>query len=480
MVNKNPQLLHNLTLGYNLHDNYLDTLHTSDALLDILSTGEVNVPNYGCGRKENLLALFDAANSDISIQASTLAALYKVSQITDNIVSETLSDKSKFPFFHQMVPKEGFLYPAIVQLLLHFSWTFIGLFASGTEKGENFMRTFTPMLFHPFLQKNEFCNISDRKLYLDQNGDVAADLIILSQLIIPKEDSIGHYMGTWERQRLTIHQGVLSRLKLFNKPLPQSKCVENCQPGFVKRAREGEPFCCYDCVPCPEGTFSTRKDTGKCTKCPDDKYPNEERVQCIPKVITFLSYEELLGIILVSFANVRGNEKKHLNHLQQQQTCVYQARMEDLQKTIMDNKGSLDHANTMIHQLEPEKESLVKHTEELQREIYEDDDNNMKVFVYRTPTFGLNKMLCFIFSIQLVNKNSQLLYNLTLGYNIHDNSLNALVTSEALLDILSIGEANVPNYGCGRKDNLLALIDGARRDISVQISTIADIYKVPQ
>ncbi|XP_070592563.1 vomeronasal type-2 receptor 26-like [Erythrolamprus reginae] len=43
-------------------------------------------------------------------------------------------------------------------------------------------------------------------------------------------------------------------------------------------------------------------DTEKCIKCPDEKYSNEERIQCIHKVISFLSYEEHMGIILVSFA----------------------------------------------------------------------------------------------------------------------------------------------------------------------------------
>ncbi|XP_070800671.1 vomeronasal type-2 receptor 26-like [Pituophis catenifer annectens] len=501
LVHKNPKLLHNLTLGYNIHDNYLSTLGTSEALLDLLSTGEANVPNYSCGRNDNILVVLDGADRDISIQLSMLLGTYKVPHISVESVSETLSDKSRFPFFHQMLPKEGVQYPAIVQLLLHFRWTLIGLFASDTENGENFMRIFTPMLvrnricvvisqqfsttghtaalrkalskwrqvnvfvhfiqyvspfdrilpfhltlmhlpgpiegkiwiftvlghltisrhrllkyvhsiwtfvfqekyrkeyypfepylflepqfedhyfrcslskhvfsvkgrrrctqkapletekkrnriwtpnfpylysflntlsqalnaayssrsrrrnkegekilgiprlqpwqFHPFLAKNEFCNLSTLILYLDQIGEVAADLKIRTWRVLPKLDHIYQHPGSFERGRLVIHQDAPSWLKLLDGCLPQSKCVESCHPGFVKRAREGEPVCCYDCVPCPEGTISTQEDTEKCTKCPDDQYPNEDRDQCIPKIITFLSFEEHLGITLVSFA----------------------------------------------------------------------------------------------------------------------------------------------------------------------------------
>ncbi|XP_070800828.1 vomeronasal type-2 receptor 26-like [Pituophis catenifer annectens] len=45
----------------------------------------------------------------------------------------------------------------------------------------------------------------------------------------------------------------------FNQVLPRSVCNENCYPGSVKRKKEGKPFCCYDCFPCPEGQISTQK-----------------------------------------------------------------------------------------------------------------------------------------------------------------------------------------------------------------------------
>ncbi|XP_063158930.1 vomeronasal type-2 receptor 26-like [Candoia aspera] len=87
---------------------------------------------------------------------------------------------------------------------------------------------------------------------------------------------------------------------------PMSLCNPPCLPGYQKEKKEGATFCCYNCVPCPEGKISNQKDMNDCSECPEHQYPSRHQDQCIPKTIIFLSYKDPLGaslaILALSFA----------------------------------------------------------------------------------------------------------------------------------------------------------------------------------
>uniref|UniRef100_H0WBT9 G-protein coupled receptors family 3 profile domain-containing protein n=1 Tax=Cavia porcellus TaxID=10141 RepID=H0WBT9_CAVPO len=91
----------------------------------------------------------------------------------------------------------------------------------------------------------------------------------------------------------------------FDLPLvqaPSAICNPSCQIGFRKTAVKGKSSCCFDCIPCPGGEVANKTDMHQCVKCPENQYPNMERYQCLPKVMTFLSYDDTLGTALASTA----------------------------------------------------------------------------------------------------------------------------------------------------------------------------------
>ncbi|CAL8353054.1 unnamed protein product [Lota lota] len=86
------------------------------------------------------------------------------------------------------------------------------------------------------------------------------------------------------------------------KQVPVSVCSDSCPPGTRKVLQKGKPVCCYDCVPCAEGEISNTTDSSDCSPCPNDFWPNAEKNVCHPKLIEFLSFHEVLGIILAAFS----------------------------------------------------------------------------------------------------------------------------------------------------------------------------------
>ncbi|KAK7151679.1 hypothetical protein R3I94_008126 [Phoxinus phoxinus] len=83
---------------------------------------------------------------------------------------------------------------------------------------------------------------------------------------------------------------------------PRSVCSESCPPGTRKAAQKGRPVCCYDCIPCAEGEISNETDSINCKQCPEEHWSNAEKNECVLKTVEFLSFTEVMGIVLVFFS----------------------------------------------------------------------------------------------------------------------------------------------------------------------------------
>ncbi|XP_066492516.1 vomeronasal type-2 receptor 26-like [Tiliqua scincoides] len=116
-----------------------------------------------------------------------------------------------------------------------------------------------------------------------------------------KQDKLLSIVGGLDSK---ISRQMASILDIFKIPqtLPFSRCVERCLPGQSRKVIEGKAVCCYECVACPEGTISNQTDAVHCDQCPEDQQPKMSKDECIPKNISFLSYQDTLGFILASLA----------------------------------------------------------------------------------------------------------------------------------------------------------------------------------
>ncbi|XP_077779814.1 vomeronasal type-2 receptor 26-like [Podarcis muralis] len=118
-------------------------------MTDLLAGGKINIPNYSCGKQKRLLAVLEKSRFDVSTHIASILGIYKIPQLSYGFA---LSDKFQSPFVYRMVPNQETQYQGMVQLLLHFRWTWVGLFAPDNDSGERFLSTLTPLM-----NKREIC-----------------------------------------------------------------------------------------------------------------------------------------------------------------------------------------------------------------------------------------------------------------------------------------------------------------------------------
>ncbi|XP_034286083.2 vomeronasal type-2 receptor 26-like [Pantherophis guttatus] len=159
------------------------------------------------------------------------------------------------------------------------------------------------MHVHSFLRSVRFNNSVGEKISFDKNGEFIGGFDIINWVTFPNQSfariKVGMVDPTAPAEKFfNISVNSITWPEDFNQAVPLSLCNDPCETGHSKAKKEGVLFCCYDCRLCPEGKISKEKDVDDCSPCPEDQYPNPGKNMCIPKRITFLSYEEPLGISL--------------------------------------------------------------------------------------------------------------------------------------------------------------------------------------
>ncbi|XP_029139616.1 vomeronasal type-2 receptor 26-like [Protobothrops mucrosquamatus] len=355
-INQNPKLLPNITLGYNIYENFFNARILYEGMLDLLSTGQENVPNYRCGRQRNLLAVLEVIDSERFDHLSAVFSIYKIPQeafqcsyskaVKSKKVWERCKEKENWEFrLHDVVARmqsedASSISKAIqaVALVLNAASS-SQLSTRKMQVGDHqSLQIVQPWQLHQFMRNFQLQNISRDGIYLDEN----ADFHIIHWTVFPNKSTAGVEIGSVEREAssevyVSINHSAIQWPTSFNKMVPSSRCSESCYPGYAKLMRKGAPICCYDCSLCMEGTFSMQEDAAHCEKCPDDQYSNKKRDQCVSKSISFLSYEELLGFILAFFAIALSLTTAFILgiFIKYQKTPIVKANNRDLTYTLL-------------------------------------------------------------------------------------------------------------------------------------------------
>ncbi|KAF7235000.1 Vomeronasal type-2 receptor 26 [Varanus komodoensis] len=89
-------------------------------------------------------------------------------------------------------------------------------------------------------------------------------------------------------------------------------------------------------------------------------------------------------------------------------------------------------------------------------------------------------VLAFVFAINKINKDAELLPNTTLESRIYRNGFYPRQTCDNTLHLLFMEKGDPPNYSCVREDKLMAVVGGLTSQNSIQMANVFNTYKIPQ
>ncbi|XDV29268.1 hypothetical protein PO909_032405 [Leuciscus waleckii] len=110
-INKNPNLLPNITLGYHLYDNCVMLGMAFRAAITLISGTEDSFSNLNCTGPPPVIGIVGDPGSTPSIAISSVLGLFRVPTVSHYATCSCLSDRKKYPSFFRTIPSDAFQPP---------------------------------------------------------------------------------------------------------------------------------------------------------------------------------------------------------------------------------------------------------------------------------------------------------------------------------------------------------------------------------
>uniref|UniRef100_A0A3B4VQQ3 G-protein coupled receptors family 3 profile domain-containing protein n=1 Tax=Seriola dumerili TaxID=41447 RepID=A0A3B4VQQ3_SERDU len=142
-INRNSNLLPNITLGYSLYDN-CGALFIGFRAALVLASGQEEqfLLQENCLGTPPVVGIVGDSYSTFSIATSNVLGLFRLPMVSHFATCSCLSDRQRFPSFFRTIPSDAFQVRAMIQILKRFGWTWVGLLISDDDYGVHVARSF--------------------------------------------------------------------------------------------------------------------------------------------------------------------------------------------------------------------------------------------------------------------------------------------------------------------------------------------------
>lgn len=147
LINKDPVLLPNITLGVHILDTCSRDTYALNQSLEFIrvSLDALDTSGLECSdgkeprvkyRAKPVRGVVGGSYSSVSLQVANLFRLFHIPQVSPASTARALSDKDRYEFFARTVPPDTFQAMAMMDVMQLFNWSYISTIYSEGSYGE--------------------------------------------------------------------------------------------------------------------------------------------------------------------------------------------------------------------------------------------------------------------------------------------------------------------------------------------------------